>query len=671
MEHRIAQFQTKLSRYPDSRQKTIIDAMHYSRRKHEGQKRHSGEPYFIHPLAVAETLVEMEMDYEAIIAALLHDVLEDTDTSPDEIHRLFGSQIVNLVDGVTKISAMEVMGKTFQEAETLRKILIAMTKDIRVIIIKLADKLHNMTTLEFMKVGKQKAVAENCLDIYAPLAGRLGISWLKAELEDLSLKHLNPSAYNHIVEVLQTREKENTDYLKRVEAAIREAIRNEGFDIKITTRAKHIYSIYQKMKTQSKKFDEIYDLLGIRIRADTAQLCYTLLGTVHSLWTPIEGRFKDYIARPKANQYSSLHTTVMCMEGRQLEIQIRTHEMHRTAEFGVAAHWAYKSASRGKVEPQGHDFLNKLKEWNTLSIPNAELLENIKRELLEDSIYVFTPQGDIVELPKQSTAVDFAYKVHTEVGHHCVGAKVNGVIISLNTPLQNSQTIEIMTNSRGKPNLNWLKFVRTGKARSRIRQWLNKYDDNLFIDKSIVAKKKPSSLEKEQKPEPSAEMAETPREKETHEIVKEVFQKERIIFKIDDEKNMMINLAKCCQPSTGDNIIGYVSRGRGIIVHCRNCPNLSHITDFSHRNIEVEWEAASPRFTRRFRVTSRMTNDLFSEIEGAVRKYRGHLIEGRLEEDDKAHLTGSFTMEMDTEEDYKKALKSIRTIPSVLNLYGL
>jgi len=665
VDHKIAQFEDKIKRYPEQRKAKIIEALHYAIEKHGSQKRLSGEPFFIHPLAVATILVDMQMDFETVIAALLHDVLEDTETSHDAMADLFGENIVSLVDGVTKISTVKARSKTIQEAETLRKMLIAMTKDIRVIIIKLADKLHNMSTLEFMAPDKRKRIAGECLEIYAPMADRLGISWLKAELEDLALKHLNPTVFNHINDTLDTQERENASYLKRVEKAIMKAVREDGIEIKIATRAKHIYSIYRKMKTQGKDLDEIYDLLGIRIRANSVQECYTLLGTVHRLWPPIEGRFKDYIAMPKANRYQSLHTTVMCFDGRRLEIQIRTNEMHRTAEYGVAAHWAYKRSSKEKINPKEHDFLNKLKKWNRLSIHSSEFLDNIKKELLKDSIYVFTPRGHIVELPKNSTAVDFAYHIHTDVGHRCVGAKADGSIIPLYTPLKNTQVIEVMTSPNGKPNLNWLKFVQTGKARGKIRHWLNNHDDNLFLDKNIIAKKNTVPP-----PEPEPEVK-PPKDLEPREVVKEVLNKERIVFKIGNEKNMMISLAGCCNPSTGDDIIGYVSRGRGIIVHRRSCPNLPNISDFAHRNIEVEWEATSPRTTRRFKVTSRVTNDLFSEIEGAVRKYKGHLIEGRLEEDDKAHLTGSFTMEMDNEDDYKKALKSIRTIPSVLNLYAL
>ncbi|MBI9102745.1 MAG: bifunctional (p)ppGpp synthetase/guanosine-3',5'-bis(diphosphate) 3'-pyrophosphohydrolase [Spirochaetales bacterium] len=668
MEHTVTKFEGKLARYTDPRRKKIVEALEYAELKHKGQKRLSGEPFFIHPLSVASTLVDMQMDYETIIAALLHDVLEDTETSPEEMKRKFGGQIVQLVDGITKISTVRAKSKTIQEAETLRKMLIAMTKDIRVIIIKLADKLHNMSTLEYMAPERQKAIARECLEIYAPLAGRLGMSWLKDELEDLSLKHLNPQVYNHVSEAISANEDKNHTYLHKVKRAIHREVKHEVENIKVDTRAKHIYSVYRKMKTRNKELNEIYDLLGLRIRCNTPSECYTLLGIVHRLWPPIEGRFKDYIAMPKTNQYQSLHTTVMCYEGRLLEIQIRTHAMHRTAEHGVAAHWAYKRSSRDKTRQSETNFIHKLKKWNNLSIPSMEYMDEIKKELLKDSIYVFTPRGHIVEMPKGSTPVDFAYHIHTEIGHHCVGAKTDGVITTLNTPLKSTQVVEVMTSPNGSPNLNWLKFVRTGKARSRIRQWLNKHDDTLFLDKNIIAKKKVVP--------PQPPVSEKTAEGGTHfeekdKIVKEVQDQERIIFKIGDEKNMMISIAKCCHPNTGDDIIGFVSRGRGIIVHRKDCPNLKHIADFNERRIVVEWEASSPRTTKRFRVTSRMRNDLFSEIEGAVRKYKGHLIEGRLEEDDKGHLTGAFTMEMDGEEDYKKALKSIRTIPSVLNLYLL
>ena len=363
---------------------------------------------------------------------------------------------------------------------------------------------------------------------------------------------------------------------------------------------------------------------------------------------------------PKANKYQSLHTTVMCYGGNLIEIQIRTHKMHRTAEYGIAAHWAYKVGYRKEsFQPKDLAIITKLKSWDRMNITSSEFLEEIKRELLKDSIYVFTPNGDIIELPKGSTAIDFAYHIHTEVGNRCVGAKADGAIIPLTRELHNTQVIEVLTSNRGTPHLNWLRYVRTARARSKIRGWLNKHDDSLILDKNIVVKK---NIETPAPPQLTPENGE---------IIKNVVDSEKIVFKIANEKNMMVRIANCCRPSTGDDIIGYVSRGRGIIVHKRRCPNLAHIPDFAERSIPVEWEAVSPRATRRFRVTARMTSDLFSEIEGAVKKYKGHLIEGKLEEDDKGNLRGAFTMELETKDDYRKVMKSIRTIPSVMNIQSV
>ena len=644
-----------------------MKAVEWAELKHSDQKRASGEPFFIHPLKVAEFLVDMGMDHETVIAALLHDVLEDTGTSESEMKKLFGRQVVALVDGVTKISIVKAKSKSIQETETMRKMLIAMTKDIRVIIIKLADKLHNMQTLQYLPEHKRKRIANECLEIYAPLAGRLGISGLKTNLEDLALKHLKPEVYKQLSGTINLVRHENQNYLKKIERTILKATHEEGVQIEVSTRAKHIYSVYRKMKKRKKALEEINDLLGIRILCNTQNECYTILGIVHRLWPPIENRFKDYIAMAKSNQYQSLHTTVMCNEGRRLEVQIRTYAMHYTAEYGVAAHWIYKdSQNTDKLKTEDMAIINKLKRWNELHVPQTGFWEEIKGELLRDSIYVFTPEGHIVELPKESTPIDFAYHIHTEVGNHCIGAKADGSIITLNTPLRNTQVVEILTSNRGKPNINWLRFVKTSKARNKIRQWLNKHNEDLIIEKNIIAKKAPTAELKprEEKPEPKPPV-------ETGEVIKRVIDSARVRFKIGNEKNMMISLANCCNPATGDDIIGYVSRGRGIIVHRRDCPNLEHIKEFTERSIEVEWEAVSPVTTRRFEVTSKVTNDLFSEIEGSIRKYGGHLIEGKLEESDKGHLRGSFTMEMNRNVEYKQILKSIRTIPSVLNIRPL
>jgi len=669
MLNRIEKFKQKLNRYTPKEQDNIIQAALWAKELHQQQLRASGEPYFIHPLKVAEILVDMQLDCEAVIAALLHDVLEDTKAEEAELRKRFGRQVTNLVDGVTKISIVKAKSKSVQESETIRKMLFAMTKDIRVIIIKLADKYHNMSTLQYLPVGKRKSIATECLEIYAPLADRLGISWMKSELEDLALKELNPEAYNYIKEYLSSRKIERSSFLKNVERQIYTNARKEGLDITVSTRAKHFYSIYQKMKRRGKDIDEIFDLLGIRILCTGTNECYTVLGVVHKLWPPIEGRFKDYIAMPKANHYQSLHTTVMSNEGRLLEIQVRTFEMHQTAEYGVAAHWSYKREFSGpRVKPDELPIINKLKQWNRHS-QRETFLQDIQSELLRDSIYVFTPRGHIIELAKNSTAIDFAYHIHTEVGNHTIGAKADGSIIPLNQPLKNTQVIEIMTSNKAKPHVNWLKFARTARARQKIRHWLNKNEENLFIDKSIIAKKKPAQAEAKKDEAEKTEAAGSPLEGAA--IIKQVVDRAKVAFRIGNEKNMMISIAKCCNPTTGDDIIGYVSRGRGIIVHRRDCPNLRHIQDFENRSMEVEWETASPKEVRHFRVTSRMTSDLFSEIEGAVRKYRGHLIEGRLEEDERGNLSGRFSMELEKKDDFKKVMKSIRTIPSVLNIQSI
>ncbi len=668
----IDKFKLKIVAYSTEDQNRMIDAALWSKSLHNDQKRASGEPYFIHPLHVAETLVYLNLDADAVISGFLHDVMEDTETPFEEVERKFGYEVAKLVDGVTKISILKVKNKSVQEAETIRKMLFAMSEDIRVIIIKLADKLHNMNTLEFLSPQRRKAIATECLDIYAPLADRLGISWMKDELEDLALKALNPEVYQYIKEFLLAKKSERGEYLKRVEKAIYKGAVEEAItEISVTSRAKHFYSIYMKMKRRKKQIDEIYDLYGVRILCGTTNECYTLLGVIHRLWPPIEGRFKDYIAMPKANQYQSLHTTVMSYNGKLLEIQIRTKTMHYTAEYGVAAHWAYKHkpGSGIKVSQNQLPIINKLKNWDKQQSNSETFLDEIKEELLKDSIYVFTPKGHIVELPSNSTAIDFAYHIHTEVGSHMIGAKADGSIISLGQPLKNTQTIEVLTATNARPHINWLRLARTTRAKQKIRYWLNNHDENLLIDKNIIAKGKPEQKHAVQ--EATQRQKPPPEELKKEDIVTHVLDQAKVAFRIGDETNMMISIAQCCSPSRGDDIVGYISRGRGIIVHRRDCKNLKHIKDIEHRSVEVEWETSSPRLTKRFQVTSRIVSDLFSEIEGAVRKFHGHLIEGRLEENENDRLVGSFTMEIDRNNDYKKVLKCIRLIPSVLNIIPL
>jgi guanosine-3',5'-bis(diphosphate) 3'-pyrophosphohydrolase len=656
----VDEFKRIITPYSKDERRKIVRAAEQSERLHAGQLRESGEPYIVHPLQVAEILIGLKLDAAAIVSALLHDVLEDTSLSRQDLRREYGKEIELLVNGVTKIATVKAKNKSVQTTETIRKMLFAMVKDIRVILIKLADKLHNMRTLEYKKEHRRRAIAQETLDIYAPLAERLGIAWLKDELEDLALKHVNKQAYDQIKAFVAERRSERSDYLERVEDGIKVAAAKERIRIQVETRAKHFYSIYEKIRRRGKELDEIYDLLGIRILCDSPNACYTILGIVHRLWPPIEGRFKDYIAMPKANRYQSLHTTVMGLDGKLLEIQIRTHEMHQTAEYGIAAHWFYKRGlSREEASREDLAVLNQVRDLGSVRITSNEFLAEIKREILKDSIYVFTPKGDVIQLPRGATAIDFAYHIHTEVGHHMMGAKADGSIIPLRAELNNTQVIEVLTSPQAHPHLNWLRYARTTRTRQKIRQWLNKHDESLILDKSIVARKKTDAAVKTP-PEETAPADST--------VPTTVIDTKRVGVRVGNERNMMIRFANCCHPTTGDEIVGYVSRGRGIIVHKKDCRNLAYIPDFDSRRIEVEWETISPKETRRFKVMARRTSDLFSEIEGAIRKFGGSLIEGRVEETEDDRLEALFTVELDRRDDFKKVMKNVRTIPQVLNI---
>jgi GTP diphosphokinase / guanosine-3',5'-bis(diphosphate) 3'-diphosphatase len=667
----LAYFDEKLGVYSPAEKEKIRSAAEWARRLHGEQKRASGDPFFIHPLSVASILVDINMDAQAVIAALLHDVLEDTETTKTALRKEFGREVESLVQGVTKISVLRGRSRSLQHAETIRKMLFAMVKDVRVILIKLADKLHNMRTLGYLPEEDRKRIAMETIDIYAPLAGRLGISRIKDELEDLSLKHLQPAVYEQIRQFVADRKSMRASYLERVREAINREALAAGIPIVIETRAKHFYSIYQKMKRRGKPLEEIYDLLGLRVLCDTTSQCYELLGLVHKLWMPIEGRFKDYIAMAKSNRYQSLHTTVMGYDGKIIEIQIRTHAMHQTAENGIAAHWLYKSGVLKDGEKTKElSLINKLREWQgatggglgAAGAASVDFLDEIKKELLRDSIYVFTPKGDVVELPYGSTAIDFAYHIHTDIGDHCTGAKADGAIIPLKEPLKNTQVLEVMTSKTAHPHLDWLRYVKTSKARSKVKHWLALNEPGLIFDRNIVARKK------EEAPAPIVYQKKTgdaPGEPET-----QIRDPSKVSIRIGQDRNIMIRLAQCCTPSTGDTIVGYVSRGRGITVHRIGCPSIASIKDFAERSIEVEWETVSPKSTRRFQVTARKTSNLFSEIEGALKKYGGHLIEGKLEESEFELLRGFFTVELDNREDFGRVMKSLRTIPAVVNIQG-
>ncbi|KGM42848.1 (p)ppGpp synthetase [Alkalispirochaeta odontotermitis] len=649
-------FAGSLGIYPRTERRSIINALNWSRKLHEGQKRASGEPYIIHPIRTAEALIDFKLDPQAIKGALLHDALEDTEATKNDIIESFGTEVAALIEGVTKIDDINV-GTKAREAASLRKMVWAMVDDLRVILIKLADKRHNMHTLQYIVDDKRRdRIARECLEIYAPMAGKLGMSSLKSELEDLSFKYLQPDYYTLIRDHVALKKEERKLYLEYIQEDLLQAATKARVKIVVSTRAKHFYSIFRKMKDRDKDIDEIYDLLGVRIICESTVACYTILGVTHSLWAPLEGRFKDYIASPKSNGYRSLHTSVLTQGGRPLEIQIRSQSMHETAEYGVAAHWTYKEKKRNKnLQASQFALVEQLKDLRNESYDDDTgiFLDTIKRDVLQDSIILYTPKGDPIELPEGSTAIDFAYHIHSEVGSHCMGAKANGAIIPLTRPLANTQTIQILTAVNAHPHVNWLKHVRSTRARNKIRSWLNHHEADVIIDRNIVARKKKIEV-------PNKEAYNKPETK--------ILDLSKVGISVANGKNVMIRISQCCSPSPGDKIIGYISHGRGIIVHSDKCSNLKGIANFEARQIQVNWETVSLKNTQRFRIHSKYTHELFSEIERAIRKYRGHLISGSLDETERGELEGYFTVEVENFDDFGKISGSVRAIPSVLSI---
>ncbi|MDR2072942.1 MAG: RelA/SpoT family protein [Spirochaetaceae bacterium] len=662
MKPAISVFSEKIASYSRRDQERLLQAAL------QAEEQNGGNLY--HHLGTATVLVELNLDADSIIAVLLRDCLKSP-ADAETVQRRFGKEALPLAEDAARIAGISVTGKTVQEANNIRKMLFAMVRDIRVILIKLADVLHTMRTLDFFPKEQRKTTAQECLDIYAPLADRLGISWLKDELEDLCLKHLNRDAYLQIKEIVALKRGERNDFLHLVQETIRTSAGAAGITVEVQSRAKHFYSIYRKMRKRNKAPEDLYDLFGIRLLCDTIDQCYTLLGMVHRLWKPLEGRFKDYIAMPKSNGYRSLHTTVFVAprseaeeRGKMLEIQIRTRDMHRTAEYGIAGHWLYKQG-KGPAPVEELPIVNRLKNWNnrnaeTGMVEDSQLfLEDIKRELLKDSIYVFTPRGKVIELPVGATPLDFAFHIHTSIGEHCQLARADGLIVPLNSELKNTQVVEIVTSSAARPTENWLRAVKTAKARNKIRSWLLQNDGSFS---GGITKK-----EEGPKPKSESTAGEKPAEMEKTQYVQH-----RGIFKVkvDDEKNMMIRFAGCCKPILGDPIVGYVSRGRGIIIHRTNCGTIRHIPDFEERKIETQWEN-SGTFLKRFKIEAKFRENFFSEIEGVVRKFQGHLIEGRLDETGTGRLTGYFTMELEKKEDVRNVLKHLRGIPAVSTIQGL
>ncbi len=692
----------------------VMKAYEYASEMHKDQKRKSGEPYIIHPVNVAIILADLDMDVETIIAALLHDVVEDTPATYDDVKNLFTEDIANIVDGVTKLNKLNYKSSEAFQAENLRKMILAMNNDIRVIIVKLADRLHNLRTLEYMNEEKRKQKAQETIEIYAPLAGRLGIFKIKWELEDLSLRYLDPEGYYDLVEKINKkrseREKEINEIIKRISIELDK----QELHYDISGRPKNFYSIYKKMKGKSKSFESIYDLIAVRILVDTVKDCYAVLGIVHSMWKPLPGRFKDYIAMPKPNMYQSLHTTVISETGEIFEIQIRTYEMHEVAEFGIAAHWKYKGGkAQGKDVDNKLDWLRQLLEWQKDLKDPKEFIDTLKIDFFDDEVFVFTPNGDVVDLPEGSTPVDFAYRVHTGVGNTCVGAKVDSRIVPLNYKLKNGNIVEIITQkSSTGPSRDWLKFVKSPRARQKIKQWFKSKEKDISIEKGKEL------FEREAK-KLGLDLNIFDNEKIYHKLAKELsinsisdlfasigygnFKEKLVINKILNIKNaienigltkneddylksssskkdatgvridglegMKIKFAKCCNPVPGDEIIGFVTRGYGVSIHRKDCTNIANLLD-SDRCLEAEWDAAaSEKFLANVTIRAVDRTGILSEIT-AMAKEAGIGIQSLSAKSNTiSDIFIYLTFEVSGREELDKMMQKLKTINGVLDVY--
>lgn len=676
----------------------IREAYDFAEQAHHGQTRKSGEPYILHPLAVADIVVNMQMDTLSVIAALLHDVVEDTTVSLEEIREHFGDTCAMLVDGLTKLERIQFRSKEEQQNENYRKMFIAMAQDIRVIVIKLADRLHNMRTLKYQSEESQRRISYETLEIFCPVANRLGISAIKWEMEDIALRYLNPQQYYRIANLMHKKRAEREQFIENVIAKIREKLDEMSIHADLSGRPKHIYSVFKKMTTKNKQFNEIYDLLAIRIIVDNIKDCYATLGIIHTLWKPMPGRFKDYIAMPKANMYQSLHTTVVGPNGEPTEVQIRTTEMHRTAEYGIAAHWAYKEGSNGNVNPEDTiTFFREILELQNEAKDASEFVESLKMDFFSDLVFVFTPKGEVIELPAGSVPLDFAFRIHTEVGNRTIGSKVNGRIVPLDYRLKTGDIVEIMTSKHSYgPSQDWLKIVQSSHARSKIKQWFKKEKREENVEKGR------ESLERELKRlgiDPSAWMTDDKLQEvankfafhDTEDMLSaigfggitaaqictrltEKLRKERELeeakqleltsemkeikpnterrgrptngVRVEGIDNLLVRFARCCNPVPGDDIVGYITRGRGVSVHRSDCPNIPGSSDGEEqaRVIDVEWEeAVEANYSVDIEVTGHDRNGLMNEVLQAISESKTNLaaITGRSDKNKMAmmHIT--------------------------------
>ncbi len=697
------------SYHPEADTSLVEKAYVYSAKVHAGQMRLSGEPYLSHPLAVAYILAKLKLDLASIAAGLLHDTVEDTLATIEELENMFGKDVAQIVDGVTKLSKIRFQSRIQKQAENIRKMILAMSKDIRVLLVKLADRLHNMRTLEYQKESKRMKIARETLDIYAPLASRLGIDWIKRELEDLSFMFLYPDEYKALRDEVDQRLGQRKAYVEDVKALIARKMEDYGLSCRVLGRPKHLYSIYRKMKRRNVPLDQVYDLIAFRIILKTTKECYEALGIVHSLWKPVPGRFKDYISLPKTNMYQSLHTTVIGPYGERMEIQIRTEEMDRVATEGIAAHWLYKE---GQVVTREHqkkfEWLNRLMEWQKELEDPREFLDSVRMDLFPNEVYVFTPRGEVKEFPLGATPVDFAYAIHTEVGHHCAGAKVNGRMVPLKYQLQNGDVVEIITSPQHVPSRDWLKIAKTSRARARIRQWIkiaehekslslgkelclrefrkHRLDFNDFlknkaeeiakllsfksVDDMLVAvgygKISPLQVLRRFLKE-SAEIEE--KEELDLEKAKQISGRTGPVegqqaIQIDGIDDIMVHLGRCCTPVPGDEVVGYITRGRGVTVHREDCPNIQNLDP--DRKVEVSWAVSrGDTYPVRIWVSTVDQKGMLASVSNAISAEEANILEAKVTTYPDHRAAFRFIVEVTDGKHLRRILSSIRKVEGV------
>jgi len=681
----------------------------FSAKVHSGHLRLSGEPYLIHPLEVAGILTQLKLDVASVATGFLHDAVEDTLTTLKEVRENFGEEITQLVDGLTKISQISLRSSEEGQAENYRKMILAMVKDIRVILIKLADRLHNMRTLEYQSPEKQMEIAHETLDIYAPLAHRLGIDWIKSELEDLAFKYLHPDLYEDIQRKIAKKGKERTRYIDEVNRILMKKLYENHIDGEVTGRIKQIYSLYLKMTDQNINFDQVYDITAFRVIVNTVKECYDVLGIIHSLWKPIPGKFKDYIGLPKENLYQSLHTSVIGPYGERIEIQIRTNEMHKIADEGIAAHWKYKE---GRIIEEADDkrftWLRQLLEWQRDLKDSAEFLETVKVDLFPNEVYVFTPKGAVKQFPRGATPVDFAYAIHSDVGNHCVGAKVNRKIVSLKYEFRSGDTVEIMTSPNQKPSKDWLKFAKTSRAKTKIRQHFKteEWEKSITLGKDLLEKELRKYDLQQAKLIKSGELAKVASEfsfkdvddliaavgygKVTaNQIIGKILPPERLEQHGEEEEgrlkrliqkvtrggskdallikgvdNIVVRYAGCCNPLPGDKVVGFITRGRGVTIHTSDCKNI--MDDDPNRKVDVEWDSAKEYiYPVRIRIYSEDKKGMLADISNSITSNEANITNARVETTDEKKAIGTFEVEIRDLNHLKKVIKGLEKIKGV------